>query len=266
MRPLPQQQAPQGRLIPSPDTAAPSTSAPTPVGPPATAPEIEVNPVRPERPAARIDYDKIIEKLKDDPEFMARARGPEGPKGDPGEQGPAGPPGPQGVTGNDAELTADHIAAMTAAILQQLKQDDAFLAAATGPQGPQGPQGPPGEPGEAPSLDDLIARIAALEQSQGASPSDGDALWSHFVLLANEDAEYWPRLRGDLERAQGYYHRLRHLEPPEDRDVGPLPLLVAYSGGKAARSWMGLRSVSQAFSSISRGDFDSFIFTEGEQP
>lgn len=260
------QQAPP-RLIPSPSTSAPSTSSPlplpdmTPVPPPSTcAPDIQ-----PTQPTQQIDYQRIIADLKADADFLASLRGDKGDKGEPGAAGVAGPAGPMGQNGmdgqdgQDAQLTPEHLASMTAAILQQLQSDPAFLDAA------RGPQGPPGEPGASVDMEALVSRIEALEQRGVPETGGAGAEWSHLVLLASDRADYWRRLQGDLQRAQGYYHQLRHLEPPADRDVGPLPLLVAYSDGKAVRSWVGLRNVTQAFSSISRGEFDRFIFAEGEQ-
>jgi len=202
-----------------------------------------------------VSYSKLLEHLKNDPEFMASAKGDEGPQGPEGPEGPEGPAGSDGQDGQDAQLTPEHLATMTAAIIQTLKGDEEFLASVTGP------------PGDVTTVDlsPLIARIEALEQSTATVPVGGEAQaeWSHLVLLASQNADYWSRLSGEYERALGYYHQLKHLEPPTDSDVGPLPLLVAYSGGKAVKSWVGLRNVSQAFSSLSRGDYDEFLYADG---
>jgi hypothetical protein len=44
-----------------------------------------------------------------------------------------------------------------------------------------------------------------------------------------------------------------------------MPVLVAYNGGKPAKSWTGLRDVSQALTNIVRGDYDEFILTASDK-
>jgi hypothetical protein len=36
---------------------------------------------------------------------------------------------------------------------------------------------------------------------------------------------------------------------------------VAYNGGKPAKSWIGLRDVSQALTNIVRGEYDEFVLS-----
>ena len=74
--------------------------------------------------------------------------GPPGPQGPPGEPGPAGPPG---ADGRDAEVTAEQLGAIAAAITAQLKQDPALI----------GQQGPAGQPGPAPTAEQMDAAIEA---------------------------------------------------------------------------------------------------------
>lgn len=238
-------------LVPS--TTAPATTAPATSGPDVAGPsEVPLPDTSPMCPTAA----EVAAKLKDDPEFMASIKGLPGAPGERGEAGPAGTPGPPGQPGRDgqnAQLTPEHIAAMTAAIIQTLKTDSAFLEAV---------KGEPGEAGAIPQLGDLMARIEALE-AQGSQPPVTDpghsGGWSHMVLLADTSAEYWSRLSQELARAQSYYHQLRHLAPPTDKSVGPLPLLVAYSGGVPARSWVGLRDVTQTLHAITRGELDASL-------
>jgi hypothetical protein len=78
-------------------------------------------------------------------------------------------------------------------------------------------------------------------------------------LIASAEADYWPRLSGEFERAKGYWNMVRHVEPPVNRQIGPLPVLVAYKAGKPVQNWVGLREVSQALSQITRGEYDDFI-------
>lgn len=103
------------------------------------------------------------------------------------------------------------------------------------------------------------------QQGGGAPPIDGDpesTAWSHLVLIAPKDAAYWPRLEDGLRRAQAYYANIKHREPPADVDLGPMPFLVAYQNGQAARTYSGLREVEVALTAITRGDFDAFLFKE----
>lgn len=200
------------------------------------------------------------------PQGQPGPQGPPGTKGEPGEPGPQGPPGEEGQDGQDAELTDDHLAAMTAAIIQRLKADNEFQAAVTGPPGLSGPQGPPGE---SPDLSSLIERLnqldAKIDTIANMAMPPTDSTWSHLVLVASVNGEYWNRLSDEYERAAGYYDDLRHVTPPKDRDIGPLPLLVAYADGKPVKSWVGQRDVSRALSQIARGEFDPFIFADSEQ-
>lgn len=69
----------------------------------------------------------------------ATIQGPAGPKGDTGETGPKGDAGPAGADGAPG------------------------VDGAVGPQGPQGEQGPAGTPADQAVIDDLLARLAALE-------------------------------------------------------------------------------------------------------
>jgi hypothetical protein len=133
---------------------------------------------------------------------------------------------------------------MTAAILQQLKADGKFIVAITGPAGPAGKDGVNGKDGTNGSTPELPP------QSTG---------WSHLVLIAPSTAAYWGRLSDEYDLASAHWDKIKHIEPPADRDIGPLPLLVAYRGGIPAKSWAGLRNVSEALSKITRSEFDDLF-------
>ena len=245
---------PSPRLVPlpSPSTSAPPTAPPSILAPPLTTapPSILVPPstVAPPtnqpqigicRPPCNvvIDYDKITNLLKENAEFIAKI------KGEPGK---------------DAEVTTDQLTAMTAAIIQNLKSDEDFITATTGPVGPPGPpglpgpigpagpQGPEGPPGQPAQIEPPI--------------TDSTADWSHLVLIAPSGSDYWYRLKPEYDKAASHYKMIRHIEPPTDRNIGPLPVLVAYSGGKPVKSWISLRDVSQALNKIVRGEYDDFLF------
>jgi hypothetical protein len=183
----------------------------------------------------------ILQNLKQDSTFISEL------------QGPPGLPGKDGEKGKDAQVTADQLAAMSAAILKNLKNDNEFTSKLKGPVGPEGPPGP------ACDLADLTARIDALEGTLVNTP---DSEWSHLVLIADTKAEYWPRLSGEFERAKGHWAKMRQIEPPDDRYIGPLPILVAYTAGKPVQNWVGPRNVSQALSNITRGEYDQFILAQ----
>jgi len=234
----PQGCPPPMQMQPLPRGGRPTIVAPSPNMTPLPAPQQQSPPTTSAPPILQpaIDYDhladKVVERMKQDPSPFV---GPAGPVG------PEGPPGPAGLPGADAQITADHLAAMTAAILQSLKSDDQFLASVTGPQGPEGPPGQSPEP-----------------PITGTAPE-----WTHLVLVASSEAAYWPRLNSEYTRSKDYYHRLRHVEPPPDRDIGTLPVLVAYKDGKPAANWTGQRAVSETLSRIARGELDRFLLTDG---
>lgn len=233
---------------------------------------------------AKMTPDKINEianELKQDSEFVASLQGPQGPEGPQGPQGPEGKSGEdaeltqqhmqdmvaaitrnlkqdsefkqevQGPAGDDAEVTTEQLAAITATIVHNLKQDEEFQAKVTGP------------PGESPDLTELKERVAAIESIRPITPPGG---WSHLVLVADSSAEYWNRLAGEFQRAKGHWNELRVVQEPDDRYIGPLPILVAYEAGKPMRNWVGLRDVSEAFSNIARGEYDKLIADGEEEP
>jgi hypothetical protein len=84
-------------------------------------------------------------------------QGPPGPAGPQGEIGPAGPVGPAGPPGADAEVTAEQLGAIAAAITAQLKNDPSLV----GPQGEAGQPGPAGPPGAGITPEQMDAAIKA---------------------------------------------------------------------------------------------------------
>lgn len=190
--------------------------------------------------------DELIAAMKADKELILALQGkqgdpgPKGEKGEKGDPGPSGEAGPQGPKGEKGD---------------------------TGPQGERGPQGLPGEKGDPGSidgiqdaLDRIELRLAALEG--GVQQPAPTAAWSHLALLVDKSADYWPRLSSEFERAKGYYAHLKVVDSQSGLDIGPLPLMVAYHDGKPVRDWRGVRDVSDALNSLSRGEYDTFVLPE----
>jgi len=137
--------APQSQLIPlPPSTTAPSTTAPATSGPAVCPPDVQVAPIPPE-----IDYQRVVQELMANSEFMAHTKGQVGPSGKDGANGRDGRDGTAG------EVTAEHLAVMAAAIIEKLKQDAEFIAATTGQAGKDGKDGQDGIPGQ-PGADGII--------------------------------------------------------------------------------------------------------------
>lgn len=169
----------------------------------------------------------------------------------PGPRGPAGPQGPPGPPGKDAELTAAQLQVIAEAVAELLKGEESL-------RGPRGPAGRDGRDGVSPQIDyDRLAAEVAELLREDSPPSTGSQ-WSHLVLVAPSDASYSRRLGEDFDRAKQHYNGLRRTLPPE-KNVGPLPALVAYRDGTPAKVWRGLREVEEALSRISRGEFDQFL-------
>lgn len=138
----------------------------------------------------------------------------------------------------------------------------AELKCKPGPPGPPGPKGEKGDPGEkgekgdkgdaGPATeidyDELVARI---RDELAKLPNTGQI--SHMVLVRDADADYWPRLSVQLERARGYYSRIEEEDPPEFSV--PLPTLVAYRNGVPVYQAAGVREVEQTLQRIERGEF-----------
>lgn len=136
------------------------------------------------------------------------------------------------------------------------KRLDARFAAASlqaGPRGERGPAGPAGRDAAAIDETALAERVAAmvLAKLPASSPAAARGV-SHYVLVADEGAESWPRLRDEFRRARESYSGLRFGGLP-DVPVGVLPQLVAYRDGKPLGAFRGGRDVSDALARLARG-------------
>lgn len=132
-----------------------------------------------------------------------------------GPPGPAGPPGPPGRDGTDAVVDYDRV---VAEVLDRLDYD---AIAARVPRSP-----PPAVP----------------------SPA------RHIVLVADQQASYWPRLADALRRAQEAYHGIA-VAPEPPFEAGPMPQLVIYDGGTPIEVVQGAYRVEHALAQISRGEW-----------
>lgn len=112
------------------------------------------------------------------PQGIPGATGPKGAKGDTGATGPTGPTGPRGPAGPTGATGA---------------QGPVGPAGPTGPQGPVGPQGPAGPAGSAgtdvntATLNDILARLLALE---GAGVKTGGLILSASDVARLVSTEY----------------------------------------------------------------------------
>ena len=110
---------------------------------------------------------------------LTGAAGADGATGAQGEQGPigltgaAGAAGATGAQGEQGPIGLTGAAGAAGATGAQGEQGSIGLTGAAGAAGPEGPQGPTGECA-CPALDDLTARIAALEAQQSAGCIDSD--------------------------------------------------------------------------------------------
>lgn len=120
-----------------------------------------------------------------------------------------------------------------------------------GPTGPVGPAGPAGKDGSAAQVDEeaIASRVAAIVLAQQPTAQGV----SHYVLVADDSASYWPRLAGEYRRASEAYSHIR-LSGVPDVPVGMLPQLVAYRDGKPLGSFKGARDVSDALARIARNE------------
>lgn len=97
----------------------------------------------------------------------------------------------------------------------------------------------------------IQAAIAGIPQAEGCKcEPEIDA--EHLVLVADQSADYWPRLKGEYDMAKGNYSAFK-IAPPPPFSV-QLPQLVLYRNNNPVKQKVGLREVSQALSSIYRGE------------
>lgn len=124
-------------------------------------------------------------------QYLRGPAGPQGPRGIPGERGEKGDPGPQGPIGPIGPAGPAGARGLTGAPGPCGPEGP---PGPTGPQGPQGiqgltgPQGPAGEDANQETIDDLLARVVALESatvtsgaSGGATVSAGDMIYRKYL-------------------------------------------------------------------------------------
>jgi hypothetical protein len=98
---------------------------------------------------------------------------------------------------------------------------------------------------------DFLARVAKLVKVE--PPAQPPSL-AHLILVRDTTADYWPRMKGELEKARGLFSGIREEDPPPFATV--LPRLVGYQNGVPVLDIRGLRSVSDSLHAITRGEFN----------
>lgn len=100
------------------------------------------------------------------------------------------------------------------------------------------------------------AKIAAMVKVEAPPtvPAPVAGKECHMVLVADQKASYWPRLEGELKRAQEAYYGIK-VAPVPPFKAGPMPQLVVYESSIPTRVVKGSYDVSTALTEISRGDW-----------
>lgn len=114
--------------------------------------------------------------------YLRGRPGPQGPAGPPGPPGPVGPRGPQGPQGEMGPPGPQGPVGPAGPRGPQGPQGPPGPPGPEGPPGPQGPPGPAGPPGsaaEATVIQDILARLAAVEQA--AAACSGSSGGGNFV-------------------------------------------------------------------------------------
>ena len=112
---------------------------------------------------------------------------------------------------------------------------------------------------KAPTIDEIITallpkadeRIAEAIGKIEPCKCKAKAEVEHLVLVVDQSADFWPRLKGEYEMAKGAYSAFK-LAPPPPFSV-QLPQLVLYRNNDYVKKAVGLQEVSQALSVIHRG-------------
>lgn len=124
-------------------------------------------------------------------------------------------------------------------------------------RGEPGPAGPAGPPGKDATIDEeaLAQRITAavLANIKIPEPVNPPSAAKHYVLVADAEADYWPRMAPELKRAQEGYSKIK-LAPPPSYSVGALPQMVEYLSGVPQRTIAGTHNVSTALAKLSQGE------------
>ena len=96
-------------------------------------------------------------------------------------------------------------------------------------------------------ITEAIGKIKPCECKPPSEPVKEE----HLVLVADQSAAYWPRLKGEYERAKGSYSAFK-VAPPPSFSV-QLPQLVLYRNNNPVKQIVGLQDVSQTLNSLYRG-------------
>lgn len=216
---------------------------------------------------SQIDKDALLNELLAKMAADERFRGAAGPAGPSGNTGPPGPPGPG--------TTPEQLAAVTQAILQRIKEDEAFR----GPPGPPGSPGAPGAPGtpgvpgrdgETPEVDidaivnrvlekvqDNLAESGEKNEPQLQVPGDpGSRYVSHVVIVLKPDDV---RLERYIDQARATFPNLSVLprdQVPPHVVIKSVPTAVAYNSvGQVASMVSGETKVERLLMALARSEF-----------
>lgn len=149
------------------------------------------------------------------------------------------PRGSEGTNGNDGKTpTEAELLALVRRIVDEKKEELK------------------GADGQMPVVDydKIVALVLAKIPKPDPLPSDKE---THVVIVADQKADYWPRLSGEINYAKGYFSAIRIADPPTFSV--PLPQLIVYADGKPTYRSSGLQSVANDLQRMVRGDFQPVL-------
>jgi len=165
------------------------------------------------------------------------------------------------ITGNSRDDRDDRIDDLIARIksLEKMVREVSTEKPVAGKDGKDGRDGK-----DAPSAEEIAASVMsalrpqiemlvvqAVQANMPSSPTTPTE--SHVVVVADEGADYWSRMRDEIERAKGYFSGIK-VAPPPSFSV-PLPQIVVYTGGIPTYRSIGTRNVSNDLQQIAHGNF-----------
>ncbi len=77
---------------------------------------------------------------------------------------------------------------------------------------------------------------------------------THIVIVADKDANYWPRLEKEIKEAENYASRIT-VAPPPSKFTVEHPQIVFYKDGSWKKRFVGSRAVSEILNQIAREEY-----------
>lgn len=147
------------------------------------------------------------------------------------------------------ELSESDLDRIVNKIKEAIKNDESFK----GPPGEPGKDGAPGEAGQPGERGEPGASITTNGCECKDEPPNEPG--KHFVVIGDPKAEYYGRLKTDVEKTATYFDAIELHPPPKGKNVGTLPAIVMFVGNTSVFTHRGVIPVQTQLNKIRQGEF-----------